>query len=359
MTAQCVVGRLDPYISGDDFDDYLEQADNYFELNAQMEETWKVRLFLNLVGPAINASIFRSFDPERCLTKKFDEVFARCKKLFVGERNSVVECVERDGTQQKEGEPFEDSATSWQALANECEFGAIACKTLFDRFVAELFSNEYSDDDERNFNASNSIVLGDAVDTEKLAAFELEMKSARSFKDVAKPSGVREQQKGEDETENGNSWLCADHWESTAALRSVNSSRQALKKASSSSKKAVVFSPSKKAGLPKKVPAAKKPAVTQEFHNQRQKREALPLCGHIVRRHSTWLHKVASLGSLNELLQLLRMDASTVVTASNKRLESYERILYTFLAPWEESLHDSIDCVDDWELESEEDGRPP
>lgn len=45
----------------------------------------------------------------------------------------------------------------------------------------------------------------------------------------------------------------------------------------------------------------------QETNNQLQKKTALTLFGHIVRRHPTWLYKVVNHGFLKELLKLLKV----------------------------------------------------
>lgn len=76
-------GKLESYVPGDSFEDYLEQVDNYFELNKLENDERKVRLLINLIGSAASSKVIKSFKPEVYSTKTYAEVIAQCKKLFV------------------------------------------------------------------------------------------------------------------------------------------------------------------------------------------------------------------------------------------------------------------------------------
>lgn len=349
---QCLVGRFEPYITGDDFADYLDQAENYFELNAQTTEARKVRLFLNLVGPSISSKIFKSFKRERCLSKKFDEVFARCKELVSGECQPTEECAELNGRQQMEGEQIEHFAVPWQTAADKVSVD----RASLNSFVAGLlmsdvdeleyldFFDSESSADDINTNALNSIILGSFVDDARPALVEQDVYSARLKMEVDAA-----QLEKEDGSTNHISWLCADHGESTAAKT------EALKVLSSldiHSFKAEAEDDQRTSGNTITAVLAtqnevikKKAEFSRSFHDaggverlmnitkQRQKRTALTLFGHLDRRHSTWLHKVVSLGFLNEQLQLLELERRSCVFdfgggtyGSSRRLNSYLRL---------------------------------
>lgn len=131
-------GRLEPYVPGDPFDEYLNQVDNYFELNNLEANERKVRLLINLIGPAASNKVIKSFLPDAYHTKTYAEVIAQCKKLFVGERNPIVEHYKFNNRQQKEGESINDFAVDLQSLSETCNFNAFLDTALRDRFVVGL-----------------------------------------------------------------------------------------------------------------------------------------------------------------------------------------------------------------------------
>lgn len=135
-------GRLDAYVPGDSFEDYLVQVEIYFDLNKLEDEERKVKLLLNLIGPAASTKVIKSFKPDKYTDKSYNEIITQCKKLFVGELNTIVERFKFNSRQQNEGESIDDFAVDLQSLAENCNFNKFVDEALRDRFVVGLKDSE-------------------------------------------------------------------------------------------------------------------------------------------------------------------------------------------------------------------------
>jgi hypothetical protein len=84
-----LVGVTEPYVVGEDnFDDYLSNVENYFELNVQAisEEKQKVRLFVNIIGPTAAKKIINAYKPKSFSEAKYSELIEKCKKVVWTEK---------------------------------------------------------------------------------------------------------------------------------------------------------------------------------------------------------------------------------------------------------------------------------
>ncbi len=79
-----LVGKLENYILGESFDDYLTLANNFFDLNLLMDDKLKVRLLVNQVGSTASTKILKAIKP----TKLEDLDFATLIKTL---RDKVAE----------------------------------------------------------------------------------------------------------------------------------------------------------------------------------------------------------------------------------------------------------------------------
>lgn len=131
--------KLEPYVPGDSFEDYLELVDNYFEFNELAEENKKVRLLIHSLGSEAATKVIKSFKPEKYHEQTYAVVVAQCKKLFVGELNKIVERYRFNERRQKEGEGIDDFALDLQSLVDTCGFkNCCRDEVLRDRFVVGL-----------------------------------------------------------------------------------------------------------------------------------------------------------------------------------------------------------------------------
>jgi hypothetical protein len=118
-----LVGVMEPYTIGEDFESYLHRFNNYLELNAVTDNKYKVQLLLNLVGPSASQKIYKACRPKEPKEYPNEEIYKHYKFN------------KRD---QHEGESSSDFAIELQALAEHCAFGEFQDTALRDRFVAGL-----------------------------------------------------------------------------------------------------------------------------------------------------------------------------------------------------------------------------
>ena len=139
-----LIGKLESFIIGENFDDYLERVENFFELNEKTidDDKQKILLLINLIGSEASTKIIKAFKPEKCTKSKYSDVIAKCKAIFTGDRNSIVEHYRFNSRNQQEGESLMDFALELQAIAEHCEFDKFLDTALRDRFVAGVKSSE-------------------------------------------------------------------------------------------------------------------------------------------------------------------------------------------------------------------------
>lgn len=133
-----LVGNLEPYVIGEDFEDYLVGVNNFFELNSVSDDKYRVRLLMNLIGSTASTKIVKALKPRKFDDEKYDVIIAKCRSLFGIEKNSIVEHFRFNNRAQKEGETISDFAVELQAMAEHCDFGDFLDVALRDRFVAGL-----------------------------------------------------------------------------------------------------------------------------------------------------------------------------------------------------------------------------
>lgn len=123
--------RLNPYVPEDDFEIYLDLADNFFVLNNVEDDTEKVRLLISRIGTTASTKIIRALKPKKYNEVTFEEVTKLCTTLFVGKRKSVVDHYKLFKRNQHEGESLRDFAIDLQSLGERCnKYGAAALDLL-------------------------------------------------------------------------------------------------------------------------------------------------------------------------------------------------------------------------------------
>jgi Zinc knuckle len=133
-----LVGVMEPYTLGEDFDAYLHRFNNYLELNGVTDNTYKVQLLTNLIGPTASQKIYKACRPKEPKQFEYDEIVQKCKNIFQGERWSIAEHYRFNKRDQHEGESAQDYAIELQAIGEHCAFGDFRDTALRDRFVAGI-----------------------------------------------------------------------------------------------------------------------------------------------------------------------------------------------------------------------------
>jgi hypothetical protein len=133
-----LVGVMEPYTIGEDFESYLHRFNNYMELNSVTDNKYKVQLLTNLVGPSASQKIYKACRPKEPKEYAYEEIITKCKTIFQGEKWSIAEHYKFNKRDQHDGESSSDFAIEFQALAEHCAFGEFRDTALRDRFVAGL-----------------------------------------------------------------------------------------------------------------------------------------------------------------------------------------------------------------------------
>ena len=137
-----LVGKLDAYLLGESFNDYLILVKNYFDLNGVRDDKFKVRLLINQIGSAASTKILKAIKPTSLEELSYDSLLITCKSIFNIERNTIVEHFRFNMRHQNEGESLSDYAIELQALAEHCDFKDFYDTALRDRFVSGIRNKE-------------------------------------------------------------------------------------------------------------------------------------------------------------------------------------------------------------------------
>ncbi len=174
-------GNIHPFVveGNVSFGYYVWNLDNYFTLNNVDSDEKKVRLLMNLIGDA-GEKIRNSFLPQDPTEFTYKQIVERCNKLFLGERNEMVESFKFNTTNQKEDEDIFQYSITLQVLADQSNFGEFRDRALRDRFVAGVKSQDIR---EQCLKLGSSAKFGQTV---KLASkIELVSKHARLMQNAS------------------------------------------------------------------------------------------------------------------------------------------------------------------------------
>lgn len=133
-----LIGRLESFVPGENFVNYIERVNNYFELNEIEDDRKKVRLLINVIGSEAADQVIDSLRPENYFEKTYAEVEAKCLKIFAVERNIIVERCEFNKRNQLESENVQEFSLALMTAVKYCDFGAFRNEALRDRFVAGI-----------------------------------------------------------------------------------------------------------------------------------------------------------------------------------------------------------------------------
>lgn len=129
-----LVGTLEPYVIGENFEHYLERIKMLYAINYIEDDMYKTQLLLLYLGPEASSKVITSFKPVDYTTKKFKDVVEVCKKLFMPEVNVRGERFRFYSRCQHDGESFVDYSVALQTLVEHCKFEA-QDNLLADRFI--------------------------------------------------------------------------------------------------------------------------------------------------------------------------------------------------------------------------------
>jgi hypothetical protein len=137
-----MIGIMEPFMLGEDFEAYMERFDNFLSMNFVEDDKYKIQLLINYIGPAASTKISKACKPKKPQEFLYAQIISKCKMIFTGERLSITEHYKFNMRVQHAGESASDFSIELQALAEHCQFGDFLDTALRDRFVVGLHSQE-------------------------------------------------------------------------------------------------------------------------------------------------------------------------------------------------------------------------
>lgn len=129
-----LIGRIEAYVIGDDFNDYIERMDSLIALNS-VEEDNQMRFCIGFCGADLYKIIKSCVAPAKITEIKYTEMKQKLKDYFEPKLNKTAERFKFYSRQQKEDESVSDYIVEIKALSRTCEFGNYLAEALCDKIV--------------------------------------------------------------------------------------------------------------------------------------------------------------------------------------------------------------------------------
>lgn len=137
-----LIGTLENFVPGSDFEDYLERAENFFELNAIKDDGFKRQLIVHFIGLPALRKLQQLLYPKTHKDVDYKTVTEKLKSYFSPKRNRIAQSVEFFKRNQQDFEKVADFAVELQALSKHIKFGDFLDMALRDKFVAGIVSSK-------------------------------------------------------------------------------------------------------------------------------------------------------------------------------------------------------------------------
>ncbi|XP_038115212.1 uncharacterized protein LOC6038259 [Culex quinquefasciatus] len=173
-----LIGSLENFVPGSDFEDYLERAENFFELNQITDDGFKRQLIVHFIGLPALRKLQQLLYPKTHKDVTYVIVTDKLKAYFCPKRNRIAQSVEFFKRNQQEFEKVADFAVELQALSKNCVFGNYLDKALRDKFVAGIVSPKIQGE---LMNSTDDMTFEQAVDKAKvLEQIELDVMTMKN-----------------------------------------------------------------------------------------------------------------------------------------------------------------------------------
>lgn len=88
-----LIGSLDNFVPSADFDDYMERAENFFELNGITDDTFKRKLIVHYIGLPALRKLNQLLYPKTHKDVTYEVVVTKLKTYFSPKRNRIAQPV--------------------------------------------------------------------------------------------------------------------------------------------------------------------------------------------------------------------------------------------------------------------------
>lgn len=177
-----LIGTLDNFVPSADFDDYLERAENFFELNDIKDDVFKRKLIVHFIGLPALKKLQQLLYPQTHKDVTYHVVIEKLKSYFSPKKNRIAQSVEFFKRNQREHEKVADFAVELQALSKYCVFGVYLDKALRDKFIAGLRNAKIQGE---LMNSADEMTFDEAVtkakNLEQIESDQMKMKEKQEF----------------------------------------------------------------------------------------------------------------------------------------------------------------------------------
>lgn len=132
MTA--IIGHIEAYVLGDDYNDYMERMDSLLTLNA-VEEANQLQFCIGFCGPDLYKIIKSCIAPKTIKELEYDQIKTALKSYFEPKVNTLAERFKFHSRQQKSEESVSDYIMEIKALSRTCDFKEHLTEALRDQLV--------------------------------------------------------------------------------------------------------------------------------------------------------------------------------------------------------------------------------
>lgn len=129
-----IMGHIEAYILGDDFNDYIERMDLLIALNS-VAETNQMCFCIGFCGPDLYKIIKSRIAPKSVTEITYEQMKTALKTYFDPKLNVIAERFKFHSRQQKAEEPVGDYIVELKALSRTCDYGAHLTEALRDQLV--------------------------------------------------------------------------------------------------------------------------------------------------------------------------------------------------------------------------------
>lgn len=129
-----MLGKIENFVPGEDFNDYVERLEQFFILN-DIEEEKKVACLITLLGQETYAILKKLISPVEAKTQGYVELIKVLKDYFKPDLNEIPERYKFHKEDQKSGQSIGDYVVELKSKAATCKFGDFLKEALRDRFV--------------------------------------------------------------------------------------------------------------------------------------------------------------------------------------------------------------------------------
>lgn len=164
-----LIGSLDNFVPSADFDDYMERAENFFELNGIVDDTFKRKLIVHYIGLPALRKLNQLLYPKTHKDVTYEVVVTKLKTYFSPKRNRIAQSVDFFKRNQQEFEKVADFAVELQALSKYCVFGDFLDKALRDKFIAGI---------------TNTKIQGELMNSDDNSTFEQAVAKAKVLEQI-------------------------------------------------------------------------------------------------------------------------------------------------------------------------------